>query len=123
MTFAATARRRIQQLGPCKSLAILLVPLLIVEPVKMAGMAFFGLGHWAGGVCMIVSAYAAGLLVIDRLYRIVKSKLYTIPWCAVLADKVRLGLARCRWWRMVEPSPTNAAVVPQIVSLEAKHSP
>jgi hypothetical protein len=109
MTFAAAARRRIQQLGPYKSLAILLVPLLIVEPVKMAGMAFVGLGHWAGEVCMIVGAYSASLLVVDRLYRIVKSKLYTIPWCAVLAGKLRLGLARCRWWRIVEPSPTNTA--------------
>jgi hypothetical protein len=35
MTFAAAARRRIQQFGPYKSLAILLVPLLIVEPMKM----------------------------------------------------------------------------------------
>ena len=44
MTFAAAARRRIQQFGPYKSLALLMVPLLIVEPVKMTGWHLLVLG-------------------------------------------------------------------------------
>jgi hypothetical protein len=123
MTFAAAARRRIQQFGPYKSLAVLLVPLLIVEPVKMTGMAFVGLGHWVGGACMIIGGYAAGLLVVDRVYRVVKSKLYTLEWCATLANKLQVKLAQWRWRRVVEPSPSDAVVVPQIESLEAKLSP
>jgi hypothetical protein len=89
----------------------------------MAGMAFVGLGHWVGGVCMIVGAYAGSLLVVDRLYRVVKSKLYTMTWCAALAAKAQLSLARWRWRRVVEPPPTNAVMVPQIEALEAKLSP
>jgi hypothetical protein len=97
MTFAASLRRKVQQFGPCKSLAVLLVPLLLVEPIKMAGLAFVGLGHWAGGACMVVGAYAAGLLVVDRLYRVVKSKLYTMPWCAALAGWLQYLLAKWRF--------------------------
>lgn len=123
MTFAAAVRRRIQQFGPYRSLAILLVPLLIVEPVKMAGLAFVGIGHWFGGACMIVGGYAAGLLIVDRLYRVVKSKLYTMPWCASLAAKLQAILARWRWRRIVEPSPSDTVVVPTIKALEAKLSP
>lgn len=78
MTFAAAMRRKIQEFGPYKSLAVLLVPLLLVEPLKLAGVAFVGVGHWVLGVCMIVGGYAAGLLILDRLYRVVKSKLYTV---------------------------------------------
>ena len=89
MTFAAVLRRRIQQFGPFKSLALLLVPLLIVEPLKMAGLAFVGLGHWIAGACMIVGAYAAGLLFLDRLYRVVKSKLHKMRWFAVVASRLR----------------------------------
>lgn len=85
MTLAALARRKIQQIGPYKSLALLFVPLLIVEPLKIAGVAFAGLGHWVGGACMIVGAYAAGLLIVDRLFRVVKSKLLTMKWFAALA--------------------------------------
>ena len=123
MTFSAAIRRKIQQFGPYKSLAVLLVPLLVVEPVKMAGLAFVGLGHWVGGVCMIVGAYAAGLLVVDRLFRVVKSKLYTMPWCAAVAQLIQMKLAQWRWKRLVQPSPVDPVIVPQIEALEAKLSP
>jgi hypothetical protein len=122
-TFAATVRRKIQQFGPYQSLAVLLVPLLIVEPVKMTGVAFMGLGHWVGGACMIVGAYAAGLLFVDRLFRVVKSKIYTLSWCATIARQVQMKLTLLRWRRLVNPSPTNEVVVPQMEALEAKLSP
>jgi hypothetical protein len=123
MTFAAGARRRIQHFGQYKSLAVLLVPLLIVEPVKMTGLAFVGLGHWVGGACMILGGYAAGLLVLDRLYRVVKSKLYTIKWCAALASRFQAHLALWRWRHEVKPSPVDAVVAPQVEAFEAKLSP
>jgi hypothetical protein len=84
MTLLALARRKIQQLGPYKCLALLLVPLLIVEPLKIAGIAFVGLGHWAAGACVIIGAYATSLLIIDRLFRVAKSKLMTMKWFAAL---------------------------------------
>jgi hypothetical protein len=120
MTFAATARRKIQQFGPYKSLAVLLVPLLFVEPVKMTGIAFVGLGHWAGGACMIVGAYAAGILFIDRLYRVVKSKIYTIGWCASLAQIIQARLARTR--RMLQRSHADPERVEHLKQLEDKIS-
>src|ERR1700751_2645296 len=84
MTLVALARRKIQQFGPYKSLALLFVPLLIIEPLKIAGVAFAGLGHWVAGACIIVGAYAAGILVVDRLFRVVKSRLLTLKWFAAL---------------------------------------
>jgi hypothetical protein len=45
---------------------------------------------------MIVGAYAAGLLVVDRLFRVVKSKLYTMRWCALLAQKLQKHLVWSR---------------------------
>jgi hypothetical protein len=123
MTFPAALRRNIQQFGPYKSLAVLLVPLVVVEPVKMTGMAFVGLGHWVGGICMIIGGYAAGILVVDRLYRVVKSKLYTMPWCAAVAQRAQIALKWCRWRREADPSPSDAVIVPQIEALESKLAP
>jgi len=96
MTVSARARRKLQRLGPYQSLALLCVPLLIVEPLKIAGVAFAGFGHWTGGACMIIGAYALGLLVLDRLFRVVKSKLLTMRWFALIATaweglRVRAG--------------------------------
>jgi hypothetical protein len=120
MTFVAAARRKIQQFGPYKSLAVLLVPLMVVEPIKMAGVAFVGLGHWVGGASMIVGAYAAGILVVDRLFRVVKSKLYTMQWCALLAKKLQEHLARSR--RALQRSSADPASAQHIQDLEAKIS-
>jgi hypothetical protein len=106
MTFAAAIRRKIQQFGPYKSLAVLLVPLLVVEPIKMTGFAFVGLGHWFCGACLVVRS----LLVVDRLFRVVKSKLYTMPWCAAVGQRGEKILARWRWRRLAERSPPSNAI-------------
>jgi hypothetical protein len=97
-TLAALVRRKIQQWGPYKSLALLFVPLFIVEPLKIAGVAFVGLGHWVGGACMIVGAYATALLVVDRLFRIVKCKLLTMKWFAALAMTWDRARSRASDW-------------------------
>jgi hypothetical protein len=45
-----------------------------------------GEGHWITGTIMIVVAYAASLFLVERLFRIVKPKLLTLPWFARLWD-------------------------------------
>ena len=79
---AARARARIESLGPYQSLLLLIVPVCLVEPMKLAAVAVAGDGHWITGTGMIVAAYAASVLVIERLFKIVKPKLLTLPWFA-----------------------------------------
>ncbi len=64
---------------------------------------------------MIVGAYAAGLLVVDRLFRVVKSKLLSMKWFAALATtwvearnraSVGIGLSMCSP-NVVGPGPGN----------------
>lgn len=43
-------------------------------------MAVAGKGHWITGTAMIAACYAFSLLVVDRLFVIVKPKLLTIGW-------------------------------------------
>ncbi|MCK1475995.1 hypothetical protein IVB27_14545 [Bradyrhizobium sp. 197] len=75
-------RASIERLGPYQSLILLLVPASIVEPLKLAAVAIAGDGHWITGSVVIVAAYAASLLVVERLFRIVKPKLLMLPWFA-----------------------------------------
>jgi hypothetical protein len=77
-------RRAIESLGPYPSLALLLVPSSLVEPLKLIAVAFAGEGHRITGTVMIVAAYAASLLVVERLFRVVKPKLLQLPWFARL---------------------------------------
>jgi hypothetical protein len=80
----SNARRFVEGLGPYQSLTLLLVPTAIVEPLKLVAVAVAGAGHWITGTAMIVIAYAASLLLVERLFAIVKPKLLTLPWFARL---------------------------------------
>ena len=58
------------------------VPLMLVEPLKLAALFVAGNGHWLVGTWMIVAAYAGSLLIVEGLFRMVKPKLMTIGWFA-----------------------------------------
>ena len=57
-------------------MALLLVPVTLVEPLKFVALFVAGEGHWLTGTGMILGAYAVSLLVVERLFRVVK----VIPW-------------------------------------------
>ena len=65
-------------------LSWLAIPVSLIEPLKLAAVAIAGEGHWITGTLTIIFAYAASLLLVERLFRIVKPKLLTLPWFARL---------------------------------------
>ena len=87
-------RRAIESLGPWQSLAVLAVPTCIVEPLKLVAVAIAGEGHWFSGTAVIIAAYAASLLLVERLFVMVKPKLLKLRWFAKLW--CWLIVARCR---------------------------
>lgn len=90
-------KRSIQRFGPYPSLALLGLPTATVEPLKLAAVALAGEGHWITGTVMIVACYAFSLLVVERLFVIVKPKILQISWFAKLWDgfvAIRTGARR-----------------------------
>jgi hypothetical protein len=75
-------RDSIEKLRPNQSLALLAVPLCLVEPLKLVAVFVAGKGHWITGTVMITLAYAASLMVVERLFGIVKPKLLQLRWFA-----------------------------------------
>jgi hypothetical protein len=73
-------RRYIQRLGPYSALLLLAAPLVLVETSKLAAIYIVGDGHWITGTVVMIVAYASSLLVVERLFKIVKPKLLTLPW-------------------------------------------
>ena len=101
-SFRTPLRRRIEQLGPWQSLVLVLLPVCIVEPLKLVGVAVAGEGHWITGTVVVVVAYAASLFVVDRLFHIVKPKLLQLRWFAKLwsfVETARDGASQC-WARL-----------------------
>jgi hypothetical protein len=75
-------RRYVERLSPYQSLALLVIPTSLVEPLKIFAVAIAGAGHWVAGTVTIAGAYAISLLLVERLFEIVKPKLLTLPWFA-----------------------------------------
>ena len=75
-------RRWLEKRGPYQSLAILAVPLAIVDPAKLVAVVVCGEGHWLTGTAILLVAYALSIFVIERLFRIVKPKLLKLRWFA-----------------------------------------
>jgi hypothetical protein len=61
---------------------LILLPLSLVEPLKLVALLVAGEGHWLTGTGMILAAYAASLLCVERLFRVVKQKLMMMNWFA-----------------------------------------
>ena len=77
-------RRAIERLGPYQSLALLAVPVCLVEPLKLIAIAVVGEGHWISGMAMMTAAYAVSLLLVERLFVLVKPRLLRLRWFAKL---------------------------------------
>ena len=77
-------RRFVERLGPYQSLLLLLIPASVVEPLKLIAVAVAGEGHWVTGTVMVIAAYAASLLIVERIFSMVKPKLLTLLWFARL---------------------------------------
>lgn len=75
-----TFRHRLSRLGPYTALAIVLIPLAIVEPLKLVALVIAGEGHWLTGTAVLVAAYASSLLITERLFRLLKPNLMRIQW-------------------------------------------
>ena len=94
-------RKFILRLNPYVALALLAVPVAIVEPLKLIGLFIYGKGHWITGSFVMLFAYAGSLLVVERLFKIVKPRLLSLHWFAA-AWKWWMAVLRKtkRWWQL-----------------------
>ena len=110
MTFLARTRRRLQKMSPYLSLALLLVPLLLVEPLKLVAVFIAGKGHWLTGTGMLIGAYAVSLLFVERLFRMIKPKLMTLGWFVRLWIWFTAFRAKVIPWASKTPVEANRTI-------------
>ena len=78
----------IAALGPYTTLAIFLVPLVLLEPAKPAGLYLTASGHYFHGIALIAAAEVLKITIVERIYHIGLPKLMTIPAFARIHDVV-----------------------------------
>jgi hypothetical protein len=78
----STGRKRIDRIGPYTAAVLVLVPLMIVEPLKLVAVWIAGERHWSTGAIVLVIAYAGSLFVVERLFRRLKPNILRAPLLA-----------------------------------------
>src|SRR3979490_235075 len=87
-------RAWIVSLRPYPTLALFIVPVLILEPVKPVAAYLTTTGHIAGGLTLLLVGELLKLILIERLFSISRDKLMSIAAFAWCYDK----LCQAREW-------------------------
>jgi len=72
-------RRWVTSLGAYQSLALFVVPLIVLEPAKPLSGYLIGTGHFFAGAVVFVTAEVLKLTLVERLFQLNKKKLRSIP--------------------------------------------
>jgi hypothetical protein len=85
----AILRAWIVSLRPYPTLALFLVPVIILEPVKPVAAYLTAMGHIVGGLSVLAAGEILKLVLIERLFSISRDKLMSIGAFAWCYDKFR----------------------------------
>lgn len=97
-------RRWIRSLRPYPSLALFLVPVIILEPVKPVAAWLAATGHFMPSLAVLVIGEILKLVLVERLFHLNRDKLLSIPAFAWAYGKYRLArnwLESLEAWQMV----------------------
>jgi hypothetical protein len=72
----------IARLSPYATLTLFLIPVAIIEPLKIYALYLMGLGHVFAGVLTLVVAKVVGVGLAERLFAVSRDKLLSIRWFA-----------------------------------------
>jgi hypothetical protein len=102
MRYLRPLRRWIERFGPYPSLFLLIIPLAIVEPLKLATLFIAGDGHWLTGLITLLCAYAVSLFITHWLFGVVRPKLLKLRWFAACWAWLAAKWRRARNWFVLQ---------------------
>lgn len=109
----------VRTLGPYPTLALFLVPIVVLEPAKPLGLYLIGTNRPVAGVAILAVAELLKVVTVERLFHVSRDKLMSIPlfarvyvfvagwldrlkalppWCRAVAfvERIRAMVARLR---------------------------
>jgi hypothetical protein len=70
--------RCIESLGPYSTLAVFLIPLILLEPIKPGSAYLIASGHFVSGVLTLVLGEVLKILIVERVFHVGRPKLMRI---------------------------------------------
>jgi hypothetical protein len=83
----------IERLPPAATLAVFLIPVLLLLPLKFLGLWLLARGSWLGAMAVIVLAKIISMGVTAFIFEITRPKLMQLAWFARFYGWVLTGLA------------------------------
>jgi hypothetical protein len=77
---------QLSKLPPYPALILLLLPGLLLLPVKLAAFYFMAHGHALAGITVILTAKVVGTALVARMFTICQPALMTVHWLRRLTD-------------------------------------
>lgn len=74
----ARVRAWIEALGPYATLALFLVPIILLEPIKPVGLYLLATGQLVAGAGILAVGEILKIVIVERLFHVAKPKLMTI---------------------------------------------
>jgi hypothetical protein len=97
---------RLARLPSMLALTVLLIPVVLLFPVKIAGLWMIGSGRFMMGCCTMLLAKILSTAIVARIFLATRPQLLRMPWFArlynvacALRDRVHDWLARQPAWR------------------------
>jgi hypothetical protein len=101
----ARLRDWITSLPPYPSLVLFLVPVIILEPLKLVATYLAATGRFTEATIVFIVGITLKLVMIERLFALTRDKLMTIPafvWCYVRVRAVLDWLEALPVWQLVK---------------------
>jgi len=86
--FKADVRRGVDKLPAPAALLVFLIPVAIVEPLKIVCLGLFAHHHYVLGILGFVALKFIGLGLIAFVFDLTREKLLSMPWFVVVYAKV-----------------------------------
>lgn len=90
-------------------LAVLAVPFVVAEPLKLVAVVMMARGQVVAGLVVLALAYLASFLLVERIYHAGRDKLLTYRWLAWLMGLIVAIRQRLLGW--VRASPAYAFAI------------
>jgi hypothetical protein len=104
----------IRTLGPYQTLALFLVPLIVLEPVKPVAAYLLAKGRYSHSLAVLVIGEILKVTIVERLFHVGRPKLMMIPAFAWSYDYVMA------WYAWLEALPAWQAVLRQLRAIKAQ---
>ena len=104
----------VRTLGPYQTLALFLVPLIILEPVKPVAAYLAARGHYMRSMAVLVIGEILKVTIVERLFHVGRPKLLMIPAFARTYNYVMA------WYAWFEALPPWQAVLRHVRAIKAK---